>query len=179
MPDVMDVGVSGIRPLGEVSMGKTSAQSESLEMRIARRHADEYDEIVAQSDEARDCQDCEACLKLGIQAFDWILGADESYRKGVYEGKCGYDKEIEEALGDLIRRWHQRCGQVLKWARHHVSLGFDVAHLADFERRCKESEAIVESLTEPEGDRIMSEPLILLQDKALEEHGDGQTAEFV
>jgi hypothetical protein len=152
----------------------------NLELAIARRQADDYDELVTQqSREACDCHDCESTMKLGVQVFDWIISADRTYRKDVFAGSGPYDPEMEAALAELLRRWHRQCDRVIQWANHHVGLGFDVANLSDFKTRCEEASAMLKSLDDRENERIMSEPLILLRDKALEEHRDGQTAEFV
>ena len=156
---------------------------ESLELKIARSQADEYGGIIQRnivelSDEACDCRDCEAVIKFGIQHFDWLMAADERYRSDVYAGKQQYSKKMEDALAYLVLRWHEQCGAVLEWAARHKRLGFDVAGLEEFQTRCDESAAIISSLQQAEGSKMMSDPLILLRDKALEEHRDGQTAEF-
>jgi hypothetical protein len=151
-----------------------------MEMRIARRQADDYDELLMQqSREACDCHDCQSSMKLGIQVFDWIIDADKSYRKQLYEGKGTYSPVLEGALAGLLRRWYRQSDGMIAWAEHHVSLGFTVAHLAEFKRRCEEARAILKSLDESDNNRIMSEPLIVLRDNALEDHRNGQTAEFV
>jgi len=126
-----------------------------------------------------DCKDFDACLKVGIQYFDWIIASDERYRSALYDGKTPYDVELENALEFLMRGWHQKCGPVLEAAQHYVELGFEIDGLAEFKRRCKEAAAIVDSLDENEGDRIMGQPLIILRDQALVEHDNGTTAEFI
>lgn len=152
----------------------------NLELAIARRQADDYDELVMQqSRDACDCHDCESALKLGNQVFDWIISADRTYRKNLFAGSHPYDAEIEAALAELLRRWHRQCENVIQWANHHVGMGFEVAHLSDFKSRCDEASAMLKSLDDCENNRIMSEPLILLRDQALEDHRNGQTAEFV
>jgi hypothetical protein len=150
----------------------------SLKMRIARRHADEYDALIKESNEACDCQDCQTCMKLGIQVFDWIIDADQSYRQSLYKGESDYDPQMEGALAYLIRRWCENGEAVVRWAKRHVSLGFDVMHLDQFCQRLEEARAIIRSLNDDGSGRIMSEPLILLRDRALEEHRNGETAEF-
>jgi hypothetical protein len=159
-------------------MANNAGHSEGLKMRIARRHADEYDDLIKQSNEACDCQDCETTLKLGIEVFDWIIDTDQEYRGDVYAEKRPYSQEMEEALEHLMRRWYGGCGVMIRWAEHHIQLGFEVSHLKEFKQRCEEAAGIVESLDEGKEDRIMSDPLIILRDKALEEHRNGQTAGF-
>lgn len=160
-----------------VTMGKLS---ENLELRIARRHGDDYDEVVVQqSEQARDCHDCESALKLGCEVFDWIIEADQRYRRDLYDRKRDHSQKIEDDLAFLIRRWHEKSIGILQWAQRQVDAGFDVAHFSDFQRRWEEAAAIVESLDEGRKDSPMSKPLIALRDQALHEHQHGETAEFI
>ena len=158
--------------MNECSSGK-------LELSIAGKRSDEYEEIVQASKVGCDCQDFEACLKVGIQWFDWIIAADERYRSALYDGKASYDKGTEDALERYLRNWHQKSAIVLDRAAHYGSLGFELSGLAEFQRRCEEAAAMVDSLDESEHDGIMSEPLIILRDQALHEHRNDQTAEFI
>jgi hypothetical protein len=150
-----------------------------LELRIARNRSDEFDEVVRLSKEGCDCKDFEACLKLGIQYFDWIVASDERYRSALYDGKTAYDKEFENTLAMLMRGFHHNCQQILEMAAVFSKRNYELPALAQFEMRCREAAAIVDSLDETDGDRIMSEPLIILQDRAILEHQNEQTAEFI
>jgi hypothetical protein len=159
-------------------MANKSAHPEALKMRIARRRAEEYGNLIRESEEACDCQGCETCMKVGIQVFDWILDADQGFRRDVYEGKYPYDADMEDALEELMRHWYKLSAGAIKWAEKHISLGFDVAYFAEFKQRVEEASAMVEAFDDNGGQRTVSEPLILLRDQALEEHRNGQTAEF-
>jgi hypothetical protein len=150
-----------------------------LEMEIARKRSAEYDEVVRRSKESCNCHDFEACLKLGIQYFDWIVASDERYRSALYSGKATYDADFEGKLAKMMREFHQRCQQVLKVAEYFSKQNYDLPDLAHFEMRCREAAAIVESLDETAGDRIMSPQLLILQDRAISEHQNEQTAEFI
>jgi hypothetical protein len=162
-----------------MSMIKSSNQPGALKLTIARRHADEYDNLITQSHEACDCQDCEACIRLGIQVVDWIIEADEGYRRALYDDPKLYDEETEKMLEFLMRRWQQKCETVIQWAQRNVDRGFTVNHFDEFKKRCASATAIVESLDDSPGDRVMSEPLIVLRDQALDDHRNGQTADFI
>jgi hypothetical protein len=156
-----------------------SPESGRLELAIARKRSDEYDEVVRMSNDGCDCKDFEVCLRVGIQYFDWIIASDERYRSALYNGKTAYDKEVEDALENLIRGWHRNGELVLKAAQQFSQLGFDVEGMAEFQRRFDEAAAIVESLDETDEDRIMSQPLIDLRDQAVLEHERGTTTEFI
>jgi hypothetical protein len=150
-----------------------------LEMEIARKRSGEYDEVVRRSKESCNCHDFAAVLKLGIQYFDWIVASDERYRCALFDGKISYDAEFESNLSQMMRDFHQHCPPILEVAGYFSKQNYDLPDLAQFERRCREAAAIVESLDETDSDRIMSPQLLILQDRAISEHQNEQTAEFI
>jgi hypothetical protein len=131
-----------------------------------------------QVDEAEECVTCEAHLKLGIQAFEWVVDADTEYRRFTYKFPGRYNPAIQELIESLFIAWTGSCEHALKWASKNESLGFDVSHLEDFKRCCIEATAIIESFQDRQSDRIMAGELVTLRDEALAEHRNGETAEF-
>jgi len=160
-------------------MSQASNSAGDLELKIARMRTNEYDEVVRLSKESCDCRDFEACLKLGIQYFDWIIASDERYRSALFDGKTAYDAKFEGTLAQMVRHFHQHCQQILEVANNFSKLNYELPDLAQFEMRCREASAIVESLDETGSDGIMSGPLTILQDQAILEHRNEQTAEFI
>jgi hypothetical protein len=144
---------------------------------IARGQLALYDLIMQQHYEAEDCCNCESCMELGNQVFDWIIEADQAYRRNLYAHPENFDEEVEAELEILMRGWQARCQEVIQWAERHAARGFSVTHFTDFRRRCEEATAIVESFDE--GESVMAEPLIVLRDQALLEHRNGETSEFI
>lgn len=156
--------------------------SEDLTLKYARQHVAHYREehkLMADHREAMDCFDCEAYLQLGIDAFHWLVKADAVIRRAIYRGVYEHDPEVDAALQDLFRGWLEPCGNAEKWVAVPEKRGYTVSNLDEFRNCCEEVRAIVKSFDETEKDWIMSEPLITLRNQAMQEHQDGQTAEFV
>jgi hypothetical protein len=151
----------------------------NLALEIARKQLAFYDEVLQQHGEAMLCQDCEACLRLGVQAFESIIEADRAYRRSVNSKPEGFDPEEERKQVAMLRDWHSNSQSVKNWAIHFVERGFSVGSLEEFDRCYEEAAAIIDSFNESRADRTMSEPLIALRDEALESHRNGQTSEFV
>ena len=67
----------------------------SIILRTARRHvanfADECD-VLKDHQQAMECRDCDAVLQLGIDAFAWLVRADERLRSAIYSG-AEYDAD--------------------------------------------------------------------------------------
>lgn len=152
---------------------------ESPSRTIARGQLAEYDRVMTAHTEAEDCGMCEAFMELGIQVFHWIIKADHDYRRELYEHPEHHSEAAEKELESLMRGWQSRCQGVFDWAERNAARGFQVTHLEEFRRCEEEATAIVESFDETEGDRVMTEPLIILRDQALLEHQNGETSEFV
>jgi hypothetical protein len=157
--------------------------SEDLTFKYARQHVAHYreedDKLIAAHREAMDCFDCEAYLQLGIDAFNWLVKADAVIRRAIYRGVYEYDPDVEAALQELFRGWLEPCPNAEKWIMLQEQRGYTVSNVNEFRNCCEEVKAIVKSFDETENDRVMSEPLIRLRDQAVQEHQDGQTAEFV
>jgi hypothetical protein len=148
-----------------------------LALREARRHvysfADES-EIMRNHREAMECMDCEAVLQLGIDAYHWMILADETLRRCTYRGdRC--EAEMFQLLERLFREWLKPCSIANEWIAIHKSRGYDLANLEEFRKCEREVVAIVGSF---DGD-AMTDPLREVRDSAVMEHRNGETAEFV
>lgn len=146
---------------------------------IARGQLAEYDRILADHAEAEDCGRCEAYMELGIQVFQWILRADQDYRRELYQNPNAHSEAGEKELESLVRGWLVHGQGLLQWAERFAARGFQVRHLEEFRRSFDEAAAIVASFDETDADRVMPEPLIVLRDQALLDHRHGETSEFV
>jgi hypothetical protein len=122
--------------------------------------------------------DCEAYLLLRIDAFNWLMKADAVWREGVYNGRYDYEAAIEATLQTMCRSWLEPCANAEKWIAIQEQRGYALSNVEMFRHCCEEMKAIVAAFDEPASGRVMTDPLILLRDEALNEHRDGQTAEF-
>lgn len=128
--------------------------------------------------QAMDCRDCESFLQLGIDAFDWIVRADQVLRGAMYQGFEGFDhNEAEDAIRALCRSWLAPCTRANEWAVVQNQRDFRVDNLDRFRQCCAEMQAIVNAQDAKE--EPLPDALADLQDEAIQEHLNGETAEFV
>lgn len=133
--------------------------------------------ITSNQHEALDCLDCQAFLQLGIDAFRWLVNADELINKAIAEGIVEYDPELESKLEELFRRWLVPCQFANDWIDVQLRRGYQPDNLKKFRKCQAEVEAILNSIDNTT--RSMSDSLIELRDAAIEEHRRGETAEFI
>ncbi len=149
----------------------------TLAFREARRHVYRFSdesEILRDHREAMECLDCEAVVQLGIDAFRWMVLADESVRRLIYSG-TQFDADMSEMLTQLFRHWLKPCGVVNGWIAVQKQRGYDLPNLEEFRRCEREVQAIVRSLDADE----LTDSMSAARDAAVAEHRNGETAEFV
>lgn len=149
-----------------------------LAYRSAKRHVKYFDKqskVLKEHYAAMECVDCEAFLQLGIDAFEWLVRADETIREAVFSGKMPHSAELETAIEKLFVAWQQPCRFANLWIQKQQERGFNLENLDKFQQCEEEVRAIVRSLD----DHTLKDPLVPLRDEALAEHANGQTAEFV
>jgi hypothetical protein len=152
--------------------------AEMLAYKMARQHVDSFEQesaLMREHQEAMDCRDCEAFLKIGIDAYRWLVFADEQIRRAVYRGDADVDHRLHEAVEQLFIAWLRPCQLAEEWIGLQEKRGFEVDNLGDFRRCEEECRAIVKSLSDDE----LTDSVRKLRDEALTELRDGQTAEFV
>jgi hypothetical protein len=156
---------------------------DSIALRVASRHVDSFgqesDLIMALHYEAMECLDCEAFLKLGIDAYQWIIDADRDFRKAICKSPESVDfARIEAYLNELCRAWISRSEEAVERIKTQMERGHIVGNAAEFFRCREEMNSIVRF-----GEAWKNEPLVdamaALAAQAAKEHADGETAEFV
>ena len=148
----------------------------SVALRAARRHVNTFtdeSEILEDRQDDGDLQDCGDFLQLGIDAFAWLVRADETIRAAVYDG-LPHDRRSDEAVRELLLAWLRPCAKANQWIQ---LLGTTAApaNLDEFRRCEREVRAIVKSWQADE----LTDAMRDLRDRALAEHERGETAEFV
>ncbi len=145
---------------------------------VMREH--EHDAVMREHDEARDCYACEDFLQMGIDAFGWLCRADEVWRSRFYANDGSYDPKVQESLEKLFRGWMVPCGKALKWAESVKGNGFEISNLEKFTDCYGQAVAIVKNLDSHSDDSggMMNPQILSLEDEAIREHSDGETAEF-
>jgi hypothetical protein len=148
----------------------------SVALRAARRHVNTFtdeSEILQDRRDDLDLQECEAFLQLGIDAFAWLLRADEAIRAAVYAG-MPHDPRFDEAIRELLVAWLRPCARANQWVQSLPEAAAP-ANLAEFRRCEREALAIVKSWQVDE----LTEAMRQMRDRALAEHERGETAEFI
>jgi hypothetical protein len=160
---------------------RMSNNAESLAFRTAKKHVDAYSEesaLMADHYEAMDCWDCEAFLQLAIDAFEWLMRADRAYRMSVYRGEREPDAGLEASLERLCEGWLNPCAFAETWVEKRVTKGYRIDNLAEFRQCAREMSAIVEAIND-RGDESLPKGIAVFRNAAIEEHRNGETAEFV
>lgn len=151
--------------------------SETLAFRVARQHVRTFgDEVQRRHAEALECRDCEDYLKLGIDAFDWLIRADIAIREAVCKKEAEFEPEVDDALEAMMRNWLMTSEIASKWIELQLKRGYRVEGLERFRVCEKEVRAIVRFFDE--GEELPSRMADLCS-RAIEEHENGETAEFV
>jgi hypothetical protein len=149
----------------------------SVALRAARRQvvsfADECD-IMKCNHEAGESQDCESVLQLGIDAFTWLVRADERVRSAAFAGG-EYDPAVDSAIRELFQAWLRTCDPVNKWIDNQIASGHHLSNLEEFRNCEREVRSLVKSLDAD----AMTDAMRELRDSAVQEHRSGETAEFV
>jgi len=153
-----------------------------LVLRYARNRVSDFEEqskdLMQLHLEAMDCRDCEVFLQLGIDAFRWLIRADEGFRQDVYAEKVSDDEyqKIDGILRLAFKAWLSTSKPAETWAADQLKRGYQVDNLGEFRECLAEVVAIVESFRDSED---ASDAVINLQNKAIADYRNGKTSEFV
>lgn len=154
----------------------------SLALRYARRNiqtfSDQSEDLMGRHFEAMDCRDCEAFLQLGIDAFGWLVRADQVAHAKAREDSVAEHQfaEIAESLRLLFRAWLGPCEFAENWIADQEAREYVVENAHRFREYREEVEAVVESF---DSEDLATDALIALRDKAVADYRNGETAEFV
>jgi hypothetical protein len=155
-----------------------------LTIRTAQRHVENFAtevDVMQQHHEAMQRWDCDAFLQLGIDAFEWLLRSDLAIRSLEREAKITEAEaiELDNGLRLLCKGWMKTCEIALKWPATQEARGFELENLHGLLKCREELAAILEFDDQSTSDQTLASGLTTLRDLALEEHRDGQTAEFL
>jgi len=152
---------------------------DSLQMKIARSpvkaFVDYSSQAGAEPEQVLDALDCDAYLQLGIDAFDWLVRADQQYRKLVFSDELESSPEFEAALEVLFRSWVPPRVCANRWIADVEKRGHGLQNVAEFRKREVDALSIVRFLDSDE----LTPAMQALRDRALAEFGNGETAEFI
>ncbi len=140
--------------------------------RNVQAFVDEGGELMARSQEALERLECESFLQLGIDAFHWLIRADEQYRKAVFADDVQYDPAFDASFDALCILWLKSSGFAESWVTAQERRGLTPANLAEFRECVRQAQSII-----AENDEVSGE-MAVLRDKALEAYEAGETDEW-
>jgi hypothetical protein len=157
-------------------------ETDYLAFRNAQKHVQSYSQesqdVMARHAEAMDCRNCEAFLQMGIDAFEWLMRADRAFRMAVYRGEKEYDPENEKSLRNLCKNWLGPCDVAEQWIETQLTRGYEIDNLVEFRECVRQMSAIVEANDETDN-MSLPKQIAVFRDSAVDEHHNGQTAEFI
>lgn len=102
-------------------------------LRLAKKHVDAFDALMAEHRQAKRASDCEELLRTGIEAYHWLKQADDTIRQAAVEG-FAVPQEVVGALAELYRAWLKPCSYAEEQIRLCQSRGYSLANLDEFRR---------------------------------------------
>ncbi|HVA46479.1 MAG TPA: hypothetical protein VNH11_08905 [Pirellulales bacterium] len=112
---------------------------ESLELAVAQKSLDDYSAALANGDvQSLKAVACQRLVQQGIDAFQWIVKAEETIRQAAYQGLIDFSPELDETLEALYRGWLARCEQMQALIRQQILQGGDLDNVSEF-ARCRDS----------------------------------------
>lgn len=123
--------------------------------------------------EAMECMDCETCIQLGLDAYKWLVRADEQFNQSVAQGIMEFDKMIADTIENIYSIWYDLSNKMNTWIDLQITRGFELNNL----RKFRECQRLVKAAIS-ESDE-MPKAIIDLRDSAIEEYDRGETSEFV
>jgi hypothetical protein len=157
--------------------------SDVFQLRTAKSRVSEYehefDDLAVRCAEANECRDLEDFLRLGIEAFDWIERADLWLRGVVASESISRDEEdaVVAAIDAMCRAWLRPCKFARDWIARVQAMDFQIENLDRFRECCLQMESIVAD--QGIDTKAMTSVLADMKSAALEDHRNGETAEFV
>ena len=94
--------------------------------------------------EAMECRDCEDCLRLGLQAFEWIRTAHAHFQADVLSGDAAFDDNFEQVITGLYATWLAVSEVVEPWVAKLENRGYTVEAAGKLRECCQEARDAIE-----------------------------------
>jgi len=134
-------------------------------------------DVIEESRQAIDCLNCEANLQNGINAWNFIMKADEAIHWALCKNHITDDEgeDLLTLIDRLVTTWLGPFDRMTQWISRCEARGYKVEYKDRF-LACLE-EARANAKYDPQ--QPMPECILDLKDEALREHENGETAEFL
>ena len=117
-------------------------QTENINLELARRRVERYGDGASNADAlARNGENGNSCndlLRRGIEAYRWLVRAEETLREACYEGLFTFTPEVKNSLAAMYESWLKSSELAEPWINAHCQTGEPLEYLHDF-RSAQES----------------------------------------
>lgn len=117
-------------------------------------------------------QECESYLQLGIDAFHWLMRADEHYRKAVFTKQLAFDPTFDAAFDHLCVEWLEPTSSAENWLASLAARSLSPPNAAEFLECVTEMRALLAESREVKGQ------IAMLRDKAVQSYRTGDSDEW-
>lgn len=133
---------------------------------------DVANELSARQQRDAEQQECESYLQLGIDAFHWLMRADEHYRKAVFSKQLAYDPAFDAAFDHLCVEWLKPTDAAEAWLSSLAARSLSPPNAGEFQECVTEMRALLAE------SRAVKGELAALRDNAIESYRAGDTDEW-
>jgi hypothetical protein len=118
-------------------------------LQLAKKYVVDYnnmDDVMRQHQEVmRCCDECEAFLRSGIDAYTWLQRAEFVIQQAAREG-IAVPKEIPDAIDLLYRTWLAPCDRAEQHIKRQQELGYEAANLKEFRNACEQVKKRIQAI---------------------------------
>jgi hypothetical protein len=118
----------------------------TVAQRRVRDYTDESDRLMQDRAETLECQDCEAFLQHGINAYRWLRRAEEFLREADYQGLVEFEPDLRDVLDALYEAWMRPCEFAEKWIAESLRRGSGVGNLTEYRETCEDARELLQEL---------------------------------
>ena len=121
---------------------ENGAKPGNLNLELAQRHLERYGEgasnVPAHATNGVGGRSCNDVLRRGIDAYRWLVRAEETLREACYQGLFTFTPEVKNTLAAMYESWLKSSELAESWIDAHCQTGEPLQLLHDF-RRAQES----------------------------------------
>jgi hypothetical protein len=123
--------------------------------------------------------DCEAILQLGLDAFQWLMRADRTYRMAMFRAEMEYSPDLEKSLHQDCLAWLEQASATLRELQSDRARNLQLDNREGFVRQIEEMTAIVAAYQADDTQEELPPQMAPLRDAAIAEQKNGQATEFI
>ncbi len=98
---------------------------------VVNQYVDDSGKLMDEHRRAMECRDCEELLELGLNAYQWLVRSEETFREAHRLG-IGYGENVDQSLTLLLEAWLVRGESALAWVKELGERGHAPDNVGDF-----------------------------------------------